>query len=261
MAQWHYQKNGEIHGPVSGKELKTLAESKQLDPSDLVRKVGTERWAKAKRVKGLFPELPSSDTFDGTNHEPESNTTEAANTGKQTKDEQHAVQKSQSFSNQTKLVAGLTAGSCGAFLILSFVGVIALVTLVFFGNVSMTASPIDRLAGVWKHVEVPGRWPPTKAEEIERVWEIEKVSLLNAKVTNVSAQTHIHYDIVFEHNGTFTMQGIHGEKPGVWEFEPNGNLRIQFSSIETMQRVTKMNQRTAAGPYLGSIYVFERQKR
>ena len=54
MAQWHYQKNGEIHGPVSGKELKTLAESKQLDPSDLVRKVGTEKWAKAKRVKGLF---------------------------------------------------------------------------------------------------------------------------------------------------------------------------------------------------------------
>jgi len=54
MAQWQYKKDGKIRGPVSGKQLKQLADNGGILPEDRVRKSGMEKWAKAKHVKGLF---------------------------------------------------------------------------------------------------------------------------------------------------------------------------------------------------------------
>jgi hypothetical protein len=55
MAQeWHYAKNGERHGPVTTKQLKELADSGDLQPSDLVWTEGRDEWKPASVVKGLF---------------------------------------------------------------------------------------------------------------------------------------------------------------------------------------------------------------
>ena len=55
MSQWHYSKSGQQQGPVSSEQLKQLAASGQLQPSDLVWKEGMAQWAEARRMKGLFP--------------------------------------------------------------------------------------------------------------------------------------------------------------------------------------------------------------
>jgi hypothetical protein len=55
MMQWHYSKDGHQQGPVSAEQLKQLASSGQLQPTDLVWKEGMAQWAEAGRVKGLFP--------------------------------------------------------------------------------------------------------------------------------------------------------------------------------------------------------------
>jgi len=51
----HYSKSGQQQGPVSSEQLKQLAASGQLQPSDLVWKEGMAQWAEARRMKGLFP--------------------------------------------------------------------------------------------------------------------------------------------------------------------------------------------------------------
>ena len=60
MAQWYYSKNGQQHGPVSSKQLKDLAASGELQPTNLVWKEGMKQWVAAGSVKGLFvtPEVP-----------------------------------------------------------------------------------------------------------------------------------------------------------------------------------------------------------
>jgi hypothetical protein len=55
---WHYTALGERHGPVTDRELKALAENKQLLPDDLVWAEGLPDWMPAKRVKGLFAQEP-----------------------------------------------------------------------------------------------------------------------------------------------------------------------------------------------------------
>jgi hypothetical protein len=56
MAQdWYYSQNGQRHGPVTGADLKQLAVSGKLQPTDHVWKEGMDRWAAARSVKGLFP--------------------------------------------------------------------------------------------------------------------------------------------------------------------------------------------------------------
>ncbi len=52
--EWHYTANGSKTGPVSGSELKRLADAGLLTPGDLVWKAGMAQWLPAKGVKGLF---------------------------------------------------------------------------------------------------------------------------------------------------------------------------------------------------------------
>jgi hypothetical protein len=54
--EWHYSSNGTEHGPITGAELKALAQSGTLQPVDLVWKEGMQQRKPAGTVKGLFPE-------------------------------------------------------------------------------------------------------------------------------------------------------------------------------------------------------------
>jgi hypothetical protein len=54
MTQWYYEVSGEQHGPISPSQLKQLATSGQLKPTDLVRHNGMQHWAPASNVIGLF---------------------------------------------------------------------------------------------------------------------------------------------------------------------------------------------------------------
>jgi len=55
MAAWHYHKDGQQYGPVSGQQLKQLAAAGNLRPDDLIRKEGMDDWVPAAKLKGLFP--------------------------------------------------------------------------------------------------------------------------------------------------------------------------------------------------------------
>lgn len=54
---WYYAKNDQQLGPISGVELRRLAQAGDLTRDDLVWREGMENWAAAGRVKGLFPDL------------------------------------------------------------------------------------------------------------------------------------------------------------------------------------------------------------
>jgi len=53
--RWYYASMGTQHGPVSDCELKELADRNQLQPDDLVVRMGMKEWKPARAVKGLFP--------------------------------------------------------------------------------------------------------------------------------------------------------------------------------------------------------------
>jgi hypothetical protein len=54
--EWHYTNNGQpAPAPVSAAQLKQLAASGQLKPTDLVWQEGMLEWAPAGSVRGLFP--------------------------------------------------------------------------------------------------------------------------------------------------------------------------------------------------------------
>ncbi len=55
MADWWYTKNGERQGPVSSSQLKQLAQSGELLPTDMVFKEGGTEWKLATTVSNLFP--------------------------------------------------------------------------------------------------------------------------------------------------------------------------------------------------------------
>jgi hypothetical protein len=57
---WYYTRGDANVGPVSTLELKQLASSGQLAPTDLVWKEGMSAWVQAEQLKGLFvvPALP-----------------------------------------------------------------------------------------------------------------------------------------------------------------------------------------------------------
>lgn len=57
--QWHYNRGGKQVGPVSGTDLKELAASGQLSPTDMVWKDGMGAWAPASSLKGLFNSNPT----------------------------------------------------------------------------------------------------------------------------------------------------------------------------------------------------------
>jgi hypothetical protein len=54
MDEWYYTKNNQQMGPVSWDELKQLADSGVLKPSDMVWKEGLVNWVKAEKREGLF---------------------------------------------------------------------------------------------------------------------------------------------------------------------------------------------------------------
>jgi len=54
-APWYFAQQGQRVGPVSSTQLKELAASGRLQPSDLVWKEGMAQWAAASEIKGLFP--------------------------------------------------------------------------------------------------------------------------------------------------------------------------------------------------------------
>ena len=64
--QWYYTKNGQKIGPITDADLKQLAISGNLSPSDQVWKEGMAGWTTAGNLKGLFSQKSSN--------EPEQNT-------------------------------------------------------------------------------------------------------------------------------------------------------------------------------------------
>lgn len=50
MTSWHYEKDGERHGPVTEQQLKDLASSGQLQPSSLIWQSGMEQWQPASSL-------------------------------------------------------------------------------------------------------------------------------------------------------------------------------------------------------------------
>ena len=57
--RWLYRQGNRTFGPVSNSELKQLANAGELKPDDLVSKEGSEKWTKAKNVKGLISVQPT----------------------------------------------------------------------------------------------------------------------------------------------------------------------------------------------------------
>lgn len=55
---WMAVVEGKQHGPLSNSELKSLADGKRLQPTDLVWKEGMAEWVPASKIKGLFPTAP-----------------------------------------------------------------------------------------------------------------------------------------------------------------------------------------------------------
>ncbi|HEY8750535.1 MAG TPA: DUF4339 domain-containing protein [Tepidisphaeraceae bacterium] len=55
MTTFLYKKNGQQHGPVDVPTLKRLADSGELQQSDLIWREGFQSWIPASQAKGLFP--------------------------------------------------------------------------------------------------------------------------------------------------------------------------------------------------------------
>ena len=53
--QWYYTENRKRRGPVSDEQLKQLALSCQLKPTDLVWRKGMTGWQQASEIEGLIP--------------------------------------------------------------------------------------------------------------------------------------------------------------------------------------------------------------
>jgi hypothetical protein len=53
-SKWYYDHDGRTGGPVSVSQLRELAATGELRPSDRIRKEDMDRWVKARAVKGLF---------------------------------------------------------------------------------------------------------------------------------------------------------------------------------------------------------------
>jgi hypothetical protein len=58
VAKWFVQANGEQVGPMTVGELRLLAATGRLHPTDRVRKDTISRWTRAKSVRGLFAAVP-----------------------------------------------------------------------------------------------------------------------------------------------------------------------------------------------------------
>jgi len=54
MTQWYWMKDGQKRGPVDTPELKRLADTGEMKPSDRIWREGLPAWVPASRAKGLF---------------------------------------------------------------------------------------------------------------------------------------------------------------------------------------------------------------
>jgi hypothetical protein len=54
-AEWYYSRDGVVHGPVTDRELRRLAEGGELGPEDLIWQEGRGDWRPARKVRGLLP--------------------------------------------------------------------------------------------------------------------------------------------------------------------------------------------------------------
>jgi hypothetical protein len=61
-SHWFYKRQGTKFGPVTTQQLKALAASAHIAPSDLVWKEGMADWTKASRLKGLFQQVAGGDS-------------------------------------------------------------------------------------------------------------------------------------------------------------------------------------------------------
>jgi hypothetical protein len=62
VAQWYYSRdNKQKLGPFSAAQLKEMAVSGELQPSDMVLRDGSRKWASASSIKGLFAKKASAD--------------------------------------------------------------------------------------------------------------------------------------------------------------------------------------------------------
>jgi hypothetical protein len=61
-SEWFYSVAGRKLGPVGSSELKRLADSSVLSPTDLVWKEGLPAWVAASKIKGLFPQHAATTT-------------------------------------------------------------------------------------------------------------------------------------------------------------------------------------------------------
>ncbi len=57
-SQWYYTKNGEKCGPITDLQLKQLAESGEIKPTDMLWKEGMAEWKSANLFKALFNSAP-----------------------------------------------------------------------------------------------------------------------------------------------------------------------------------------------------------
>ena len=69
--EYFYARGEEQFGPVSGGQLKALATSGELEPTDLVWKEGMPDWVEARRIKGVVSPRRS----DSSTHKTDANTT------------------------------------------------------------------------------------------------------------------------------------------------------------------------------------------
>ncbi len=59
--KWYYTQSGQVHGPIPARELKRLAQSGELRPTDSVRRGDQGQWVRANKVRGLQWTAASSD--------------------------------------------------------------------------------------------------------------------------------------------------------------------------------------------------------
>ena len=58
--EWYYAAGGNQAGPVGSDELKRLAASGELKPTDLVWRDGLADWTPASKIQGLFGPGPAA---------------------------------------------------------------------------------------------------------------------------------------------------------------------------------------------------------
>lgn len=63
-SEWFYSRGEERHGPISGTDLKVMAQNGELLPTDLIWREGLADWKKARQFVGLFNSAPPSPSAD-----------------------------------------------------------------------------------------------------------------------------------------------------------------------------------------------------